>query len=1428
MSMDLHSPDAKAVRQAYAKLDTGVPLVLAPVRLETRVRPGKPERLDIRVYPDQIHLDQHDPALTALERQRGAEYWKAQRATTDPAAQLARWEALAAELGAHRAAYVATATEHGDPSDIPTRGPGRYEGRVRLMPSRWVAFGYQEGEEVFAVVGERIPPTLAMRIDEAGEKAWLTDYATALRLGMALEVELSGPAAGFLDGPNELVVIGIRAGLDPVAGAAELAETLQHHSWTGGLGIAAQGQPTNALAGPTGEAVAVEPTPLPAPVLPAPPPKSDGGRISDRPGPVPDEIPDLPDLPTIKALGDGARLAEALGLADDTLLGSVPHGGDGHIRGMSQMNEVVWPVTLGEMLRTLLAGTDGRHAFPDIDADAAHRFFVDHVRGGGPLPALRVRDQPYGILPVRQLEAASLGFDQRGDLLRLLIGLDGQWRAAVDHVARMDGTGARAGAPADELFIELMSSQPDPWTFATRRLAVRQEVEGWAVLLMMFGIILPTFGLVTFHNVLTARLLQLVQPWDPWIEQVTPLTDPVANYATAFLHRRAVESLRASLVSATQPVDPEDLPDGPFLEVDIDWDACIAICDSLLELIDLHDARLYPLRPRSSDVSGVFPDTHDPAIGFGLFDDAATDWSPGWPVVEDPTAPPEQRAAEYLAALADAARAGGSVLETPGFTDPAVPEPLLAQLARQCVNRAVAGAVSTAVVASALAGLAARAPAELELLLRQSLGTVSYRLDAWYTAVALAELARMRASAAGCELGGYSWVENLERGAPSESDGFVHGPSVTHAITASILRSGWKAHGDENATSALAVDLSSARVRAATELLDGVRQGVALGELLGHRFERFLHDAHLDSWIDPCRRAVLDATGREREAVVGPVDGLVLAGLWDHGAAGNALAAALGSLAEITTALEDLDAAVDSVVDVTTAEAVHQIVQGNLDRAAATFDAVATGQVAPPELDVTATPRRTRAVTHRLAILVSGPSADPDTVMTAPAALGAVAPALDELVVGMLPAPERTVATVELDGRREAVSLDDLGLSGLDAVHVVTADGDTSALVHRVRLAGGRLVGATGDLSIVAVDLEDTSGEADGVSMAEFAVLAASLRRLLATSRPLETTDLDPDAAVPDSADPDDGVADAVARRLEAAHRELTAAMAAERSDAGTLGDALDELARLNVRSALRPLTDDAESWQRIAAGALAEAAQRLARLAATDTAPGQERIGIALGTRIPLPHAVPVPAAISGARAPAAVGQPDAVVPGWLQRLRRTRPQVARFDDVLSAVEVLGTTSPRFDVVQLPPDAAGRWVAESVPQQNTMHLVLAAAGGQEKLATETAGLVVDDWVETIPLGDADSGLAFHFDTPGAEAPQALLLALPPEGADAWSAARLAGTLRSTLAMVRIRAVGPVELAAAAVDDITALGHYVPATNLPEPVRFPVGVGGAS
>src|SRR5204862_3035430 len=86
-------------------------------------------------------------------------------------------------------------------------------------------------------------------------------------------------------------------------------------------------------------------------------------------------------------------------------------------------------------------------------------------------------------------------------------------------------------------------------------------------------------------------------------------------------------------------------------------------------------------------------------------------------------------------------------------------------------------------------------------------------------------------------------------------------PSLNHAATAAILRSGYLAQrGDGDVENRMAVNLSSRRVRAALGLMDGVRAGNDLGALLGYRLERFLHDAYatsgpLDDLIAPLRRA---------------------------------------------------------------------------------------------------------------------------------------------------------------------------------------------------------------------------------------------------------------------------------------------------------------------------------------------------------------------------------------------------------------------------------------------------------------------------------------------------------------------------------------------------------------------------------------------
>src|SRR5438034_1367726 len=121
-----------------------------------------------------------------------------------------------------------------------------------------------------------------------------------------------------------------------------------------------------------------------------------------------------------------------------------------------------------------------------------------------------------------------------------------------------------------------------------------------------------------------------------------------------------------------------------------------------------------------------------------------------------------------------------------------------------------------------------------------------------------------------CRIGGYGWLEDVRPTSswPSVAPpsgvagpvfhsptnmGFLQAPSMTHAATAAVLRSGYLSHLHEGEGNPFAVDLSSDRVRRAEWLLQGVRQGQSLGALLGYRFERRLHENGLDQYTSHFR-----------------------------------------------------------------------------------------------------------------------------------------------------------------------------------------------------------------------------------------------------------------------------------------------------------------------------------------------------------------------------------------------------------------------------------------------------------------------------------------------------------------------------------------------------------------------------------------------
>src|SRR5262245_15561214 len=83
-----------------------LPLVLLPVRLETRfftLANGTTE-LRVRVFPDKIHLDSHEPELTADEQTWGKHYWEQNwRAGSSTTAKTEAWRQIADRFGARRA-----------------------------------------------------------------------------------------------------------------------------------------------------------------------------------------------------------------------------------------------------------------------------------------------------------------------------------------------------------------------------------------------------------------------------------------------------------------------------------------------------------------------------------------------------------------------------------------------------------------------------------------------------------------------------------------------------------------------------------------------------------------------------------------------------------------------------------------------------------------------------------------------------------------------------------------------------------------------------------------------------------------------------------------------------------------------------------------------------------------------------------------------------------------------------------------------------------------------------------------------------------------------------------------------------------------------------------------------------------------------------
>ena len=1514
-------------QQLIETWEDDIPIVLLPLRIETRWKTelAAGAQLWVRVFPDDIEVTTHEKVLTGAEVEHGRAYHVARRAAGDDAeARALAWHALVDRFGANRAAWVALQTkpinedaasadpqielEFTDPEltkpDSWTTAP-----HTRVLPDRFVLLGWRGDELVLEEVGELVDDVVVLGPSPLEDRdggpsisrdaltnklrlgesfAWVRDFDAAVRrgLGFRIDVDDDAVASGF----DRLLVLGVKhsASADE---ARHLVEDLldNHHYSLSGLAVVPQGTPTNNTEGnDSGYARAG---------------RDAGQSVMTEAGP-PLFVP-VADRSTAT---DGQRVADYLGIDYEPLV---------HVEGADltdnaeavAMNRALYAGTLGYYLDHMLNEVVG-----DGGLAAVRQHFSTHVTGRGPVAAIRVGSQPYGILPTSAFKRwrtspargqGAIATVARRDpfqatLYAVLARLDEAWSSIDPGPAQIGAPGNGAAHLLDVLGLQPTSAElyqrvGYSWDYL-RNLeefaffggahfgdVLAMAIEGQAARGLLAGL-----GYAGEHDDGTPKPLPLL------------LTLIWRHYHVKLDATQLIDGQPLSEATPIKALDPS-LPDNY-----IDWLRANAADADKLERQDFGRASapgtlLYMM------------------LRFSLLMEAAHGihlWLGRREVEADELV----RSRKFMNIGPQPSPSAWEVFRAPAnriVAQEATAEPLLKLI--HFPQFAADEGRNVREQLDALLVLRGLPTARLERALVEHVDTLSYRLDAWQTSLfarRLHDLRRLDEPAdkrrTGLFLGAYGLLEHVrpasghrkkisERELPeplrtgadnlfveNASGGYVHAPSLNHATAAALLRNGYLTHATPEAPDALAVNLSSDRVRRARYLLDGIRNGQSLEVLLGVQFERGLHDwttrpdqpVILDQLKPefraafPIRRTRVPQTaGADAGASIVMEDHTVVNGLdlarstlaYPYGVAGlTALSAQ--QRAAIIGEKDAIANTLDSLRDVLTAEGAYQLALGNFERATAVLQSAGSA-TAPPEVEVLRTPRSTGiSFTNRLAVQLS-PSVTanpwPAIAMTDRALLE---PSLNNWIGTLLgdPATIRCrVSAVDAGGgvltisgvlAERTMTLAELRVQPLDFVHIVRRQAEESGVADleaRVRYAFARVRDVPDD-AVVRIAFADAGADPNARPFAEALALGDRIRRLLGASRPLAAShfqsaskDAPPPPGNPgridlpelrarvgtrlaavrgrfgalqtavDDARTSPGLATAEALRAALVDIAVAGfAFALPQSAVGAADAQLDTLVRqgdsvLAQAAEVGPKTDAALASVDAAEGSAERKAGEL-----TDVARAWMADDFVLLPRFVFADAAAVAQAdaardslLTYARDTAGMALP---VDEWLHGVACVRPLVHNFEIVRAMADATLDEPLRCAPLQMPHAAGDSWLGVQYPPDvavlhDTVAIVqhlpqgFAAAGPQ-------CGLLVDEWVETVPAREEVTGLTFNFDAPDSAPPQALLLAVTPEITGRWSWDDLVETVLDTFRRVRLRAVEPD-----AIGSLTGIGTLLPA-----------------
>ena len=874
--------------------------------------------------------------------------------------------------------------------------------RTQVMPDKFVITLYRKGTAPREIVGKPIPDTLYVgpnpaladtEITKNDEKIvfaesfdWVSDFPRATDVGMGFRIPLSTDEAR--NGFDKIVVLGVYLSANETDSAQVLEDLIDNHHYSPkGFSLVPNGTPTNNT-------------------------ERNGSGYTDN-----DDFNDVSYFvetgqplfqPTDST--DGKRLADALGIGYEPLQYVRNSDNTDFIEAVA-MNTALYPATLGYYFEALLSPV-----VKERDRDRLRAFFKTYITARGPLSAIRVGNQPYGVLvtsdftnwKIQAEEEQAVSLDIRftanrpsdflARLKKVLAFFENEFNGHVKNISYV-GKPTTKDLTSAKILLEVLGLQASSVEFYQRigytydylanlkafKEGGKYQSELWnsannAILINLF--LKNNLGYVSAAGDKRAKVLQLIyQHFHLRLNAANLIDDqPLSEDPTKSKAKDYIQWLREAV--DLKKVEKQDFGTQP-------------VPTSLLYMM-LRNAFLLNLYQGSYDwLKTRYNFTDLPAKEYA-FKDSMT-------AIQSKAKQPSVW--EYMHADI-------------GKLDPTSPLSTMTVGNHLLINgHAELEAAFLTEMKKSLEVLGKMSNAALERCFTEHLDLCSYRLDAWQSGFFSMRLERQRKqivedggiikSGKGIYLGAYGYVEEVRPAQnqrisndavptklrptnnndiftypTGKNGGFVHAPSINHASAAAVLRAGYLSHVNTTNPDMLAVNLSSERVRRAMFILDGLRNGQMLEALLGYQFERALHDkaASLNKFILDFRIAFpieqkelpQQGTGVATESLppYNVVNGLKLSEFGDIKASSIKfiVVPSAGDLTIFNEEKERLKDSLDAVKDLLMAENFYQLVLGNFDRVAAVNLAQKDAHY-PPEMQVVQTPRGAQlAFTNRVTL----------------------------------------------------------------------------------------------------------------------------------------------------------------------------------------------------------------------------------------------------------------------------------------------------------------------------------------------------------------------------------------------------------------------------------------------------------------------------